>query len=156
MKSIKGTCSGPTFIKEGDVVAFLGDRQEVKDRLAAIAKADCRLESKKVEVSTTWDNANRKRVNPVEWTLLTFIRDDSLETGRADDHFAAVNKVIHDAVAAIPEGTPLSIVVKLPSGKDDYHPTRGYVQVAYEVCTLGKFRKSSPEVEDLISEGVAC
>lgn len=143
------TCSGPTFIKEGDVVRMLGDRQEVKDRLAT--KADCRLDSKKVEIASEWDNSRRKLVRPVSWTILTFERSCSMEAGRPDEHFEAVWKVIHDEVAKIPDGTNLSIVVNDSDGKGKAYVPRGYVQAAYEVCTLGKFRKASPEVEALLA-----
>lgn len=144
------TCSGPTFIKEGDKVSMLGDRQEVKDRLAS--KADCRLDSKKSEIASEWDNSRRKLVRPVEWTILTFERSCSMEAGRPDEHFEEVWRVIHAEVSKIPADVNLSIVVNDSDGKGKAYVPRGYVQGAYEVCTLGKFRKASPEVEALLTQ----
>lgn len=127
----------------------MGDRQDVKGRLAS--RADCRLDSKKIEVASEWDNSRRKLVRPVEWTILTFERSCSMEAGRPDEHFEEVWRVIHAEVAKIGPDVNLSIVVNDSDGKGKAYVPRGYVQGAYEVCTLGKFRKGSPEVEELLA-----
>ena len=81
-------------------------------------------------------------------TIAIYVRDSSLEAGRYEDHFAEVFKVLHAEPAEI-------IHVKDTKGGDPIQYPKAYIQSAYDVYVLGKFRKGSPEVEELIAEPTA-
>lgn len=115
---------------------------------------DARLRSCKQESWNGWDPSTRKPDGKSEtFLMLTFERNVQAVAGREDEHYAEVYSVIHREVAkqvVAHPGKTISIKVVSSDGKETTWLHQDYLQSAYEVCTLGKFRKASPEVEALI------
>lgn len=120
------------------------------------ARWDVRLVSCKQEFWNGWDPSTRRPDGKSEtFLMLTFERNVQAVAGREDEHYAEVYGVIHREVVkqmAAHPGKTLSIKVVSSDGREKYWLHQDYLQSAYEVCTLGKFRKASPEVEALIQE----
>lgn len=120
---------------------------------------DARLASAKQESWNGWDPSTRKPDGKSEtFLMLTFERNVQASVGREDEHYAEVYGLIHREVAkqsAANPGKTLSIKVVGSDGREKTWLHLDYLQSAYEVCTLGKYRKASPEVEALINGEVA-
>lgn len=116
---------------------------------------DARLVSCKLESWNGWDPSTRKPDGMSEqFLVVTFERNCEAEKGRPDEHFAEVYDCVHKVVAQLQDkypGKTLSIKMVGNDGREKTWLHSNYLQSAYEVCTLGKFRKASPEVEALIA-----
>ena len=77
-------------------------------------------------------------------TIAIYVRDSSLEAGRYEAHYEEVFKVLHAETSDV-------IHVKDTKGGDPVQYPKAYIQTCYDVFVLGKFRKGSPEVEELLA-----
>lgn len=151
MEKKKGSILGPTFQYgcEGRE-ASLADNPAVQARLAA--KWDIKLLSVKTEPVSTWDKEEQRLVNTRPVVIITMERNVAAEVSRRAEHYAEVYKAAHIELGKIPVDTAVSVKVLNSDGSTPSWLTRGYVQTAYEVHTLGKYQKASPEVEALVAD----
>lgn len=131
---------------EGEKFSSLSDTESGKARIAAAAKDIVLTKRLQEGYSTDYDKWN-KTSKHVPLVVAHYERNSKLESGRTDEHFAEVFKVLHAETADV------VLVVDSVTGVLTQYP-KAYIAKAYEVITLGKFRKGAPEVEALIAETV--
>jgi hypothetical protein len=134
---------------EGEKILGLGETAAGAVCLAALASKDISFIKRVSEgYGVDYDKLTQTFKGRKEMVIARYERNVATMAGRPDEHFAEVFKVLHAETADI------VLVIDSDTAKVTQYP-RSYIQTAYEVFVLGKYKKGAPEVEALIAETAA-